>query len=101
MGEVKIPLSVVEKLLDQQNRVHDAQLALLGKHIEECARLFELALNPPRPEQPIDHVAEQLFANPRMSEDEEDLRHAYRMGDIDEVEFQRRLDLEFKDAYPE
>lgn len=101
MGEVKIPLSVVEKLLDQQNRVHDAQLALLGKHIEECARLFELALNPPRPEQPIDPVAEQLFANPRMSEDEEDLRHAYRMGDIDEVEFQRRLDLEFKDAYPE
>lgn len=100
MGEVKIPLSVIKELLDQQNRVHDAQLALLGKHIEECARLFELALNPPiRPEQANDLIAEQVFAHPRMSEDEEDLRHAYRMGDIDEVEFQRRLDMELGGSF--
>lgn len=90
------------ELLREVNSKHDAQLALLGEHLKECARLFELALNPPVPPyDPNDKIAEQVFANPRMSEEEEDLRHAYRMGDIDEVEFQRRLDIEFKDAYQE
>lgn len=90
------------KLLESQNKVHEAQLTLLGEYIERCAAKFELALNPPVPPyDPKEAIAEQVFANPRMSEEEEDLRHAYRMGDIDEVEFQRRLDFELSGSHIE
>lgn len=100
--ELKVPYEVVRDMLALQNKNNEAQLALLGEHLKECARLFELALNPPVPPyDPNESSAEKVFANPRMSEEEEDLRHAYRMGDIDEVEFQRRLDFELSDAHIE
>lgn len=100
--ELKVPYEVVRDLIVMQNKHNEAQLALLGGHLKECARLFELALNPPVPPyDPNETIAEQVFANPRMSEEEEDLRHAYRMGDIDEAEFQRRLDFELSGSHIE
>lgn len=102
MGETKIPLSVVKELLDQQNRVHDAQLKLLAEYIERCAVKFELALNPPLPPiDPQDKIADELFANPRMSEEEEDLRYALQLGDISQVEYDLRLKQHLNGTYEE
>lgn len=101
MGELKVPYQVVKDLIDSQNKFNEAQLALLGIHLEKCAALFELALNPPLPIQPPDNHDEELFANPRMSEEEEDLRYAFQLGDITQEELDQRLKAHLNGSYAE
>lgn len=102
MGEVKIPLSVVEKLLDQQAKVFEAQLALLNEHLTRNAILFERAMNPPiPPAQPNDDAVDFLTAQPRMSEEEEDYRYAFAVGDITKAQLDERLSGLFDGSYEE
>lgn len=102
MGEVKIPLSVVEKLLDQQAKVFEAQLALLNEHLTRNAILFERAMNPPIPPgQPNDEAVDFLTANPRMSEEEEDLRYAFAVGDLTKSQLDDRLSNLLDNTYIE
>lgn len=97
MRETMIPLSVVKELLEMQNKYNEAQLKLLGEYLEKAAIQYEKALNPPLPiTSPRD---DELFANPRMSEDEEDLRYALKLGDITEEEYKKRLNLHLDGAY--
>lgn len=99
MGEVKIPLSVVEKLIDKQNEVHKVQLELLANHLEKCAELFEKALNPPII--PTEQVDPMVATLPRMSEEEEDWYFAYQQGDISKAELDKRLRNHLEGAYQE
>lgn len=89
MGETKIPLSVVELLIEKQNEVHKVQLELLANHLLKCAELFERALNPPIiPTEAVDPIVAAL---PRMSEEEEDWYFAMQQGDITKTEFDQKM----------
>jgi len=112
MGETKIPYSVVKDLLDKQHvqtqtmlelqqRHNDAQLKLLGEHLEKCAALFESAMNPPITPQIQDEVPEIITNHPRMSEEEEDWIYSYQVGDITKAELDKRLKGYFDGAYDE
>lgn len=99
MGEVKIPLTVVEKLLDNQQKVFESQLALLSEHLTRNTILLERALNPPT--QPQETVPDFISAQPRMSEEEEDWRYAFAVGDITKSELDERLKNLFDGSYVE
>lgn len=100
MGETKVPYQVIKDLIDAQNKFNEAQLALLGTYLEKCATLFERAINPPSPTYPTDKD-DELLAQPRMSEEEEDLRYALQVGDITPAEFDTKLKTYFNGSYAE
>lgn len=94
--EQMISYAVVKDLLDMQTKHNESMLAMLGIHLEKCAELFEKALNPDPVIEPISPFIE---ANPRMSEEEEDLRYSRSVGDITDSEFEQRLSKYTDGAY--
>ena len=73
MGEVKIPLSVIQTLLSNQNDFNQKLVELLSLHLKQSALAYERALNPPiQTIMPMD--APRMFK----TEEEEDLEFAYR-----------------------
>ncbi len=97
--EQQVPYSVVKDLLDMQAKHNEAQLQMLAVHLEKCAALFEKALNPPL--QPIEASDPFVIQNPRMSEEEEDLRYSHQVGDITQQQLDDRLSKYFDNSYPE
>lgn len=102
MRETMVPLSVVTALLEMQNKHNEAQLKLLGEYLEKCSIMYEKALNPPLPPTiPNTEREDLLVSQPRMSEEEEDLRYSLQMGDITQAQFDERLGKYFTNAYAE
>lgn len=77
--QTKIPLSVVETLLRNQNEFNLKLVEIVSLHLEKCATLYEHALNPPMPDYSNLPAPPRLF----MSEEEEDIRFAQKQGDLD------------------
>lgn len=88
-------------LINGQNLFNEAQLKLLGEYLEKASIMYEKALNPPLPPTIPDDERDMLFAQPRMSEEEEDLRYSLQMGDITQSEFDDTLKKHFANSYTE
>ena len=93
MGEVKIPLSVIQTLLSNQNDFNQKLVEILSLHLKESALAYERALNPPIESfRPVD--APRMFK----SEEQEDMEYAFRNGDLTREQYDNEMQKMFDES---
>ena len=93
MGEVKIPLSVIQTLLSNQNDFNQKLVEILSLHLKQSALAYERALNPPiQSIMPMD--APRMFK----TEEEEDLEFAYRNDQITREQYDNEMQKMFDES---